>query len=177
MTPAKNNAFTLIELITVLAIGAILMAMVLPLAQGARHQYALSETKARFHRYTLALEQFKAEYGFYPSMDGNPIQTSSSPMLINSTPNRFIELMTGHAITGGAMTDPIAQQENPKALSFITFTNNELTSDGQLQDSLGQTNIDLYYDADGDGYLDSLSGVRGTIGWQSSGSETITSWQ
>ena len=87
-----NKGFTIVELLCVIAVGAILMAVVIPLAAGARRQYAIVETKARFHRYTLAMEQFRAEYGAYPHI--------TSPVAINATPAQFVEIMTGHNLTG-----------------------------------------------------------------------------
>jgi type II secretory pathway pseudopilin PulG len=166
------HSFTIIELITVIAVGAILMAMIIPLATGARKQYAIVQTKAQFHRYTLAMEQFKAEYGQYP-------QLGSSPIAINATPGRFVELMTGKNLTGGAMDDPIAAAQNPKGIMFLQFAANELMPDGEIQDGFGQTNWQLYIDTDGDGFLNGTTGnpIRASIGWQSSGtSGTFTSW-
>ena len=182
MTPPRNKAFTIIELITVIAIGAVLMSMVLPLAQGARRQYLIADTKARFHRYTLAIEQFRAEYGAYPTLDGNPLTVASSPIDVNAFAECFVELMTGNAVGGGAMSNTTAEGQNTKALSFLHFNNNELTAEGKLQDSFGQTNIQLFYDTDGNGFLDGLSNVRGSVGWRSNGNgngggEIITSWQ
>lgn len=175
MTPPKTKffskrGFTIIELLTVIAVGAVLLAMIIPVASGARRQYAIAQTKALFNRATLALEQFKAEYGAYP-------QLGSSPININEAPERFLQLMTGRALDGSAASDPVAVAQNPRRLSFLNFAVDELTADGRLQDALGQTDILLYYDTDGDGFLNGLSNVRAVVGWQSSGPQgTFHSW-
>lgn len=160
----------MIEILAVLGVVAILMAVIIPIAQGARRQYAIVETKARFQRYTLALEQFKAELGTYPAW-------GSSPVAINQPPGSFVQLLTGHAVDGSAMTDSFALSQNPKKLSFIQFSSNEITTDGQLQDAFGQTDITLYVDTDGDGFLNGIDNIRGSLGWQSTGSSgTFHSW-
>lgn len=164
----------MIELLTVIAVGAILMAMVIPLAQGARRQYSILETKTRFSRYTLALEDFKAEYGHYPAVNGT---AGESPVVVNAASERFVQLMSGRNLSGGVMDEPVALSQNPKGLAFLRFNNAELTSDGRLQDSFGQTNWELFFDTDADGFLNGLVGVRGSIGWRSSGQEVvIKSW-
>lgn len=161
----------MIELLAVLAVAAILMAVIIPIAQGARRQYAIVETKARFQRYSLALEQFKAEYGAYPAF-------ISSPFAINEPPGMFVELITGRGLIGGPMADPFAVAQNPKKLSFLQFSSAELTPEGRLQDSFGQTDITLYLDTDGDGFLNGIENIRGSLGWQSTGpSGTFHSWQ
>ena len=174
----KNNALTLVELLCVIAVGALLMAIVIPLSQGARRQYLIVESKARFHRYSLALEQFKAEYGYLPY--------DQSPVEINAPAGSFVQIITGRGLTGQEMEDPAALQKNPKSLSFLQFSPNELTDDGsgKLQDGFGQTHITLYIDTDGDGFLNGIvnsadgSGIRSSLGWRSTGPKaTITSWQ
>ncbi len=171
MRARKNKALTLVELITVVAVMGVLMAIILPVAAGAQRQYRRMETKAHFHRYSLALEQFKAEYGSYP-------QLGTSPVEINAAAGRFVEMMTGRAVDGGSMADAEALAQNPKGLRFLEFGGGELTQEGKLRDSLGGTDIWLYLDEDGDGFLDGETGVRGKIGWQSrSATQTISSWQ
>ena len=161
----------MIEIITVIAIIAIMLAMIIPLAGGARRQFAITQTKARFHRYSLALEQFKSEYGSYPNLGASPIS-------INTPPARFVQLMTGKNLSGGAIDDPVAAALNSKGLSFLQFSADEITTDGQLVDGFGGTNITLYFDADGDGFLDNLTNIRGNIGWQAINPNlTISSWK
>lgn len=172
MTPAKTNAFTMIELLCVMGVIAVLLAFILPMGQGARHQYTIVETKARFQRYTLAIEQFKFEYGVYPYAG------SSSPVTLNNPPGRFIELMTGHSASGAAMTDPIALAQNTDKLSFIQFSDKEVTPEGLIQDAFGQTDISLYLDTDGDGFLNGIENIRGSVGWRSTGpAGDFHSWQ
>ena len=153
----------MIELLAVLGVLAVIMAFLLPLGQGARHQYSVVETKARFSRYTLALEQFKFEYGVYP-------YGGASPIIINDPPGRFFELMTGRAINGGDIGDPVALLQNRDKLAFLQFYPNELTPDGLIQDPFGQTDITLYFDTDGDGFLNGVENVRAKVGWKSTGS-------
>lgn len=162
MIQRKTDAVTMIELLAVLGVIAVVLAFLLPMGQGARRQYMVAQTKARFQRYTLAVENFKFEYGAYPAL-------GASPVLVNHPPGRFIQLMTGHAPDGGPMTDELALAQNPDKLAFIQFSDQELTPEGLLQDPFGQTDLELYLDTDGDGFLNGLSHVRGSVGWRSAG--------
>lgn len=162
MNLPKNNAVTMIELLAVLGVIAVVLAFLLPMGQGARRQYTVAQTKARFQRYALAVENFKFEYGAYPSLGASPIR-------INQPPGRFVQLMTGRGLEGGPMTDALAQAQNPDRLAFIQFSDQELTPEGLLQDPFGQTDLELYLDTDGDGFLNGLQNVRGSVGWRSAG--------
>ena len=162
--------FTLIELLAVMAISAILLSVIIPVAQGTRRQLGRTQTKAQFQRYSLALEQYKAERGSLPAL-------GSSPISLNAPPGRFAQLMSGHGLDGGAITDSEAQSQNPQGIMFLQFSPSELDDQGCLQDAFGQTDWTLYLDSDGNGFLDGLENIRGSIGWKSTGpTTTITSW-
>ncbi len=164
-----KKAFTLVELLVVLAIIGILMAFIIPAASGVRRQAAIVQTKARFQRWALALEAFKNEYGSYPDL-------GDSPVAVNSTPGRWVELLSARDLEGHAATDPVAVDQNPKLIRFIDFTPDELDAQGRLLDGFGRYNIYAYFDADEDGFLDGLTSVRGRIGFRAEGDPTITSY-
>jgi len=163
----KSSGFTVIELITVLAVLAILLAIILPALGGARGLFTKLETKARFGRWSLGLAAYRAEYGRYP-------QLGASPVAINEVPGRFVELMTGRGLEGGVASEPIAVAQNPKGLAFMEFAQGEVAPDGSLLDAAGGYEIEYLYDGDGDGFLDGVEGVRGKIGWRAG---EVVSWK
>jgi prepilin-type N-terminal cleavage/methylation domain-containing protein len=164
-----KKAFTIVELLVVLAIIGILMAIIVPAASGVRRQAAIVQTKARFQRWALALEAFKNEYGNYPDL-------GSSPVEVNTTPGLWVELLSAHDIEGNPAADSVALDQNPKLIKFIDFTSDELDSDGRLLDGFGRSDITAYFDTDDDGFLDGLTSVRGRVGFKSAGEPTITSY-
>jgi len=70
-------AFTLIELLTVIAIIGVIAALILPVAGAVKkHQYFYN-TQAEMEKVATAIDRYKAAYGFYPPSPTNP------PTLVN----------------------------------------------------------------------------------------------
>lgn len=66
LRPSRLSAFTLIELLTVLAIVAILSAIALGGIAGARQRANVARAKSELAALTAALEDFRRLYGDYP---------------------------------------------------------------------------------------------------------------
>jgi prepilin-type N-terminal cleavage/methylation domain-containing protein len=78
---ARLRAFTLIELLTVIAIIAILAAITFGVVKGVNERAAIGQAKAELSSIAQALEAYKQQYGDYP-------QTGSfTPAGVNGTPN------------------------------------------------------------------------------------------
>jgi len=65
-----GRAFTLIELLVVIAVMGILAAIVIRVANLAQQKAAVSNARADLARIELGLENYRAEYGRYPRVDG-----------------------------------------------------------------------------------------------------------
>ncbi|MET0261690.1 MAG: prepilin-type N-terminal cleavage/methylation domain-containing protein, partial [Rariglobus sp.] len=63
---AGNRAFTLIELLTVIAIIAILAAITFGVVKGVNERAAIGQAKAELASLAQALEAYKLQYGDYP---------------------------------------------------------------------------------------------------------------
>lgn len=61
-----GSAFTLVEVLTVLAIIAFLASLLIVMVPKLKERAMSRSTEATFHRITLALEQYKQDCGFYP---------------------------------------------------------------------------------------------------------------
>lgn len=75
-----QRAFTLIELLTVIAIIAILAAITFGVVRGVNERAAISQAKAELAVMTQALEAYKKQYGDYPQAGINvasPLTSSS----------------------------------------------------------------------------------------------------
>jgi prepilin-type N-terminal cleavage/methylation domain-containing protein len=150
----QTAGFTLVELLTVIAIIAILATLLIPATGMARNAMRSNATQAQFRQIILAYEGFKAEYGFYPRMgvSGNRFNLAGNNEV-------FIETLTGRAVNGGPATNAYARSRNKKNLSFYTFSEGDFieASDpdfaGQIGDAFGNPNIIIVIDDNQDGLI------------------------
>ena len=146
-----NKAFTLIELLTVIAIIGILAAIIIPAVGAARVAALKAKTKVQFNQWAVALQMFKTEYGYFPAIATNNKLDSVA----------FFGALTGKNYDGGIATK---LSGNTKKLSFYSASDSEVSlaangdavgSDGKLKDAFGNTDIAVFYDTDGDGVVKS----------------------
>jgi prepilin-type N-terminal cleavage/methylation domain-containing protein len=76
--PPKPTSFTLVELLTVMAIISILTAIVLFAASGVRNKTARSRAASEIQTISSALESYKTDNGIYPSFTGFTTNTTYS---------------------------------------------------------------------------------------------------
>jgi len=81
--PPRSPAFTLIEMIMVIALIAILAALIWGITTLVKKQAARGRAKAEINTLIVALENYKADYGGYPQdpsrtdgLDARDIQAS-----------------------------------------------------------------------------------------------------
>lgn len=154
----RPRAFTLIELLTVIAIIGILAGILIPTVSGVRNSARRAETKVRFAQWAAAMQQFRQEYGYYPLIDGG-----GTPNKIN--PVRFAGALTGRRFDGtvfGSTTDADLAG-NKRQIAFYSLSENELSADRTaLIDAFGNTDFAVYYDRDEDGRITVADAASGT---------------
>lgn len=132
----RRVGFTLLELLTVLAIIAVLVALLLPAAFGVWHSYRHTETRLQLEEFLLAYELYRGHYGEYPAF------TEEGPFAIHDDTERFVAVLQGSGAT----------ELNPDGRSFLTFPDSYF-SDGNLVDAFGHTRFFVVRDTDGDGLI------------------------
>lgn len=141
-----QSGFTLIELLTVIAIIGILAAIIIPSAGGVRTSANKAKTKAMFGQWSLAMDLFKADYGYYPA-----IGTGTTKKINDAT--NFFAALTGKKYDGTAATD---MRGNTRKLSFYTPAPSDVTvvaSAPFLTDAFGNTEFVVFTDTDGNGII------------------------
>ena len=150
-TKAGVKAFTLIELLTVIAIIGILAGIIIPAAGGVKTSANKAKTKAMFSQWSLAMDLFKSDYGYYPAIGTNN----------KVVPTSFFGALTGKTYAGGvALTNDL--KGNTRKLSFYSPSQSDVTStangdatNGGLKDAFGNTDFVVFTDSNGDGLVNS----------------------
>jgi general secretion pathway protein G len=84
MRTKRQAAFTLVELLTVIAIIAVLAALTVGGAKFALRKSAENRAKAEIHALEAALGDYKADNGFYPLQSTYPPPAGSSTIIYNA---------------------------------------------------------------------------------------------
>ncbi len=145
----SERAFTLIELLTVIAIIGILAGILIPTVGAVKVSANKSRTKVQFSQWGTAMSLFKQEYGYYPT-----IQTMNKVV-----PAKLAGALTAKSLAGVAITSTADANlcGNTKLLSFYAIADNELddaTNPLNLVDAFGNTDIAIFVDSNGDGKID-----------------------
>lgn len=170
----KTSAFTLIELLMVIAIIGILAGILIPTVGAVRKQANIAASKAQLSSYVNALQMFKGEYGYFPAF-GVSVSGESYDVPLATKSSEFIRTLSGREINGNPISADAAKTlGNRRAQSFHSFSESEFLlddddtiDDSQLADRFNNTNIVVVIDANGNGLID----VPKTDG--SSGDKTI----
>lgn len=149
---SRRRGFTLVELLTVIAIIGILAGILIPTVGAAITSANKARTKAMFQQIETGLTSYKAEYGYYPPIFGG----GSGDGKINlsdgsSSVDLILALSARHPATGAK-----DETYNRKGIPFMTFDQSFFDpegSDTQIVDAFYNPEIFVMVDKDGDGRL------------------------
>jgi type II secretory pathway pseudopilin PulG len=150
-----------LELLTVIAVLGVLVGILVPTVAAVQTAALRAQTKARFAQWSAAMELFRQEYGYYPSI-------ATEGMI---DPAKFAPALLGKRNLAGEPLDPAAPAAawcgNVRRLAFYTISADELDSGGaNLADTFGNTGIAVRVDVNGDGRIDAQdTGAGYTAHW------------
>lgn len=99
MEKKRNKlGFTIVELLTVMAIIAILMGLLVPALSQVKKLAKDTSQRAQFHSIDVALESFHSEYGMYPESTQTPDSITLSEYTIGA--HRLAEALVGRDLLG-----------------------------------------------------------------------------
>lgn len=153
-TLRNPSAFTLIELLMVIAIIGILAGILIPTVGAVRKQANIAASKSQLSNYVTAIQLFKGEYSYYPFVTGG----NDTTVDLSSQSTLFIETLSGRDASNGK---PKVEGGNRRRIGFHSFSESEflLKDDDtvdptQLADRFNNTAIKVRIDGDGDGQVD-----------------------
>ena len=151
----NTRAFTLIELLMVIAIIGILAGILIPTVGAVRKQANVAASKAQLSNYVTAIQMFKGEYGFFPFVTGS----ADVEFELESDSLEFIKTLSARDPSTSANPKTTAGG-NRRQISFHSFSDSEFERDNedlpsatQLSDRFNNAKIIIVIDGDGDSSL------------------------
>lgn len=156
----RHRAFTLIELLTVLAVIGILASLLFPGFSAARRSALAAKTRVQFAHWAGGIEGFKSEYGYYPALSASNLVNPPGQSTDAATGHLFHDVLAARRRDGSplppytattAASSPEAQ--NRKLISFYTFSGAEFNAAALLCDASGNSEIAVLVDRNLDGLI------------------------
>lgn len=195
MNLSRTRAFTLVELLTVIAIIGILAAILIPTARSARVSANRAKTRAQFSQWAAGFEQFRQEYGSYPQLFPNGAQKLVNQNANTSLtgPHLFHDVLAGVLRNGTALPPQTtgnptpAAGQNTRRIRFVSFTESDFVSQGDvtagraatnqlnlIRDAFYGTSIAVITDSNLDGVINGRDTAGGYPGVVAAGTTTPT---
>ena len=156
----RRRAFTLLELVAVIAVIGILAALLFPGVRAARTSAYKAKTRVQFNQWAAALEGFRTEYGYYPVLHGSNLVNPPGQTTDPTTLHLFHDLLAARRRDGSALPaftaatgSQFPEAQNRKLVSFLAFTASDFTATGLLGDAFGDAEIAVLVDRDLDGVI------------------------
>jgi len=132
----NQRCFTLVELLTVIAIIAVLMGILLPVLAIAKNKARETQARTEIKSLALAIKQYEATYGFLPFISGDEDPLGGDKYIT------FIKCLQGDTTS------------NPRGLKWIEVQKDDtgqFRTDGYYKDPWKKdyyVSLDLDYDGD-----------------------------
>ncbi|MEZ0217248.1 MAG: type II secretion system protein [Rariglobus sp.] len=153
MKSTSQKAFTLIELLTVIAIIGILAAIIIPTVGAVKTSANKAKTKVQFSQWSGSIELFKQEYGYYPDISNGSKKIDAE---------KLAGTLTGRNLAGTKYTSTTASNlcGNKRILSFYSIADSELNeAKDKIVDAFGNTDFVIFVDSNLDGIINSTDGL------------------
>lgn len=166
----RCRAFSLLELLAVIAVIGILASLIFPSVSGARKSANRAKTKVQFNQWAAAIESFRSEYGYYPTFDNSNLVNGGATTVISGD-HLFHDLLAGKKRDGSALSTGstvAAGTQNRKRIPFYSFSDSDFSSADSaypnlIRDAFDNLSIAVIVDRNLDGRIDASDYSSG--GW------------
>lgn len=114
-----HAAFTLIELLTVVAIIGILAAITFGVSKGVNERAAINQARAELSALATALESYKRAYGDYPQIGSAANNATATGASAADAPGILFNALAGKR---GPRADPVAAIDGKRFVELERFT-------------------------------------------------------
>ena len=156
----RRRAFTLIELLTVVAVIGILASLLFPAFRAARLTANKASARVQFNQWAAALESFRSEYGYYPALHSSNLVNPPGQNADPSSLHLFHDIVTARRRDASALpayttstNRQFPEVQNRKLISFATFRDADFTVGNLLRDACENTAIAVLVDKNLDGVI------------------------
>lgn len=129
----KRDAFTMIELLVVVAVIGILVGIVLPSLSTAKIKARKMKTHADTKSIEMAIKNYLNEYGRYPLQDDGEESSGDITSPSGSINDKYKELM-GVLLNTEDIGNVDLDEENPRRRLFLELNEQSVNEDGVLLD-------------------------------------------
>lgn len=167
--PRQRRGFTLLELLSVIAVIGILAALIFPSVRSARVSANKAKTRVQFSQWAAAIEGFRSEYGYYPALHSSNLVNPPGQNPDASTLHLFHDILSAKRRDGSALpayssgtSSQFPEAQNRKLISFYSFSDSDFTNASSptpnlLHDAFDNTEIVVLVDKNLDGVIKSGS--------------------
>lgn len=131
-------AFTLVELLTVIAIIGILAGILIPATGIVRRAARTAQSVATFSSYCASITNYRSDYGFFPNLNYSGAAPADNTVInLAAAANRhdnFIMALSFAKADGSALTTAERQGLNRKGIAFYQFTDADFRRRGAPAD-------------------------------------------
>lgn len=157
----RGSAFTLLELLAVIAIIGILASLLFPSVAAVRKSANRAKTKVQFSQWAAAIESFRSEYGYYPSFDATNLVNGGATTDVSGD-HLFHDLLAGKRRDGSAPSTAAATaagRQNRKHIAFHAFADADFSPPDSafphlIRDAFENLSIAVLVDRNIDGKID-----------------------
>ncbi len=149
----NKKAFTLVELMIVIAIIGVLVGMLTPMISGAYKKALATNSKTFMSNMAMALERYKDDNGDFPQF------LNSAPRVnLDDADNalNLYKMLVGKNPDGSRLSAADRREFNRRSTNYMDFNMNSIVKKGaswKIIDSFGNPNIYVCVDSDSDGFI------------------------
>ncbi|MDR2844927.1 MAG: prepilin-type N-terminal cleavage/methylation domain-containing protein [Puniceicoccales bacterium] len=170
---APRRAFTLIEILAVVAIIGLLAAILVPAISAAMRSAQKTVTKGTFAQWASAIASYKTTYGSYPPLNDTASDTEDSYYDLDNADQlkNFIRSLSARNLDGTELSTEEIKKYNERNRVFCTFDSsvfrNKDPKTEKLVDFTDNSRIHITLDTDGNNSIliqGELPGTKAELG-------------